>query len=91
MIRASYQTSEGEEKKSLLLASGWWGISRHFHYIPEIAAAFFWTVPALFTNPLPSLVSQTLYLPTAGLAHETTHFLISMLYFSLFYCVIDLL
>ncbi len=53
VIRASYQTSEGEKKKSLLLASGWWGVSRHFHYIPEIAAAFFWTVPALFTNPLP--------------------------------------
>ena len=26
---------------------------RHFHYIPEIAAAFFWCLPALFTHPLP--------------------------------------
>ena len=25
-----------------------WGLSRHFHYVPEILAAFFWTVPALF-------------------------------------------
>ena len=28
-------------------------MSRHFHYIPEIAAAFFWTVPALFESTLP--------------------------------------
>jgi 7-dehydrocholesterol reductase len=45
MIRAKYTTSKGEERNSLLLASGWWGLSRHFHYIPEILAAFFWTVP----------------------------------------------
>ncbi|KAI7754265.1 hypothetical protein M8C21_033542 [Ambrosia artemisiifolia] len=30
-----------------------WGLSRHFHYVPEIMAAFFWTVPALFDNFLP--------------------------------------
>lgn len=27
-----------------------WGLSRHFHYVPEILAAFFWTVPALFNH-----------------------------------------
>ena len=27
-------------------ASGWWGVSRHFHYVPEILAAVFWTLPA---------------------------------------------
>lgn len=26
---------------------------RHFHYIPEILASFFWCVPALFEHPLP--------------------------------------
>ena len=34
-----------------------WGLThllcRHFHYIPEISAAFFWCVPALFSHPLP--------------------------------------
>ncbi|GFZ08188.1 ergosterol biosynthesis ERG4/ERG24 family [Actinidia rufa] len=30
-----------------------WGISRHFHYVPEILTAFFWTVPALFNHFLP--------------------------------------
>lgn len=50
---AQYRTDKGEIKQNLLLSSGWWGISRHFHYIPEIAGAFFWSLPALFTHFLP--------------------------------------
>ncbi|KAK9792943.1 hypothetical protein WJX73_000881 [Symbiochloris irregularis] len=53
IVNASYTTGSGGTKKSLLLASGWWGLSRHFHYLPEIGAAFFWTLPALFAYPLP--------------------------------------
>ncbi len=53
LIFVNYQTENGESRKSVLLASGWWGISRHFHYIPEITAAFCWSAPALFTNFLP--------------------------------------
>lgn len=53
LITAHYKTAEGESKENLLLVSGWWGLSRHFHYVPEILAAFFWTVPALFDEPLP--------------------------------------
>ncbi|XP_022716428.1 7-dehydrocholesterol reductase-like isoform X2 [Durio zibethinus] len=52
-IEATYTTTSGETKTSLLLTSGWWGLSRHFHYVPEILAAFFWTVPALFNHFLP--------------------------------------
>ncbi|GJN21023.1 hypothetical protein PR202_gb08468 [Eleusine coracana subsp. coracana] len=52
-IVASYTTTKGETKSSLLLTSGWWGLSRHFHYVPEILSAFFWTVPALFNHFLP--------------------------------------
>lgn len=52
-ITAHYTTGDGSSKTSLLLASGWWGLSRHFHYVPEITAAFLWTVPALFTHILP--------------------------------------
>ena len=52
LIVASYKTQEGEEKQNLLLASGWWGIARHFHYVPEIAAALCWTLPVLFNNPI---------------------------------------
>jgi 7-dehydrocholesterol reductase len=53
MIKAKYQTIEGEEKTSLLLVSGWWSVSRHFHYLPEISAAFFWTMPAGFGKVVP--------------------------------------
>lgn len=35
------------------LHTGWWGLSRHFHYVPEITAAFLWTVPGGFTHLLP--------------------------------------
>lgn len=52
-IVASYTTTKGETKTSLLLTSGWWGLARHFHYAPEISAAFFWSVPALFDHFLP--------------------------------------
>lgn len=53
LIRTKYHTQSGEEKESLLLVSGWWGVARHFHYIPEIAAAFLWSVPALFDSFVP--------------------------------------
>lgn len=53
LIPATYKTEQGETKSTLLLASGWWSLSRHFHYIPELAAAFFWALPALFMNFLP--------------------------------------
>lgn len=47
---ATYRTEQGEVKQNLLLASGWWGVARHFHYVPEILGAFFWSLPALFDN-----------------------------------------
>mmetsp|Transcript_17485 Transcript_17485/g.47704 ORF Transcript_17485/g.47704 Transcript_17485/m.47704 type:complete len:453 (+) Transcript_17485:207-1565(+) len=46
-IVAKYQTSTGESRTSLLLVDGWWKISRHFHYVPEILASFFWSASAL--------------------------------------------
>jgi 7-dehydrocholesterol reductase len=53
VLVARYRTERGEDKESLLLASGWWGVSRHFHYVPEILGAFFWSLPALFSDLLP--------------------------------------
>jgi 7-dehydrocholesterol reductase len=46
LIRARYQTSDGEERENLLLVSGYWGIARHFHYLPELAVALSWALPA---------------------------------------------
>lgn len=45
-IVAEYTTGQGEIKKSLLLVGGWWAVSRHFHYIPEILGALCWSLPA---------------------------------------------
>ena len=53
IIVGHYTTEKGEKKESLLLASGFWGIARHFHYVPEIFGALFWTLPALFADVLP--------------------------------------
>lgn len=53
IIKAHYKTESGEHKENVLLASGWWGIARHFHYLPEIAATFCWSVPALFNHFMP--------------------------------------
>ena len=53
VIRASYVTAAGESKSSLLLASGWWGVARHFHYVPELLAALAWTLPCGVAEPLP--------------------------------------
>ena len=53
VIRAKYTLDNGDKRESLLLVSGWWGVARHFHYIPELCLAFFWAVPALFYNVMP--------------------------------------
>lgn len=53
VIVGHYRTADGEAKENLLLASGFWGIARHFHYVPEILGAFFWTLPVLFASALP--------------------------------------
>ena len=43
-IVASY-LSGGRKRTNLLLTSGVWGMSRHFHYLPELTAAFMWSSP----------------------------------------------
>lgn len=72
LIPATYKTEGGETKETILLASGWWALSRHFHYIPEIAAAFFWALPALFANFLPYfyVVFLTVLLANRAFRHD---------------------
>jgi 7-dehydrocholesterol reductase len=53
LIAARYTTGDGVEHESVLLASGWWRVARHFHYVPELLAATAWTLPAGFTHLLP--------------------------------------
>jgi 7-dehydrocholesterol reductase len=52
-ILAKYTTGDGKEHNSMLLVSGFWGMSRHFNYVPEITLALFWSLPALFNHLLP--------------------------------------
>merc|ERR1740130_1253809 len=52
-IKAKYtiidrKTGESSEKTSLLLASGFWGVARHFQYFFELTAAWSW---CLLANP----------------------------------------
>jgi len=61
IIRASYVTATGEKKSSLLLCSGWWGVARHFHYVPELLAALLWTLPCGLAQPLPYLYVTFLF------------------------------
>jgi 7-dehydrocholesterol reductase len=72
LIFANYRTEWGEEKQNLLLVSGWWGLSRHFHYIPELLGALFWSLPALFDHFLPYfyLCFLTLLLVDRAYRHE---------------------
>ncbi len=53
LIRAPYVDERGVRRENLLLASGFWGIARHFHYVPEVLSAVFWTLPAGFDHFLP--------------------------------------
>ena len=51
VIRARIEVN-GVTRTSLLLTNGYWGISRHFHYIPELTLATMWSIPAGFSNPI---------------------------------------
>ena len=53
LIRAAYSTADGAQHESLLLSSGWWGVARHFHYVPEITLAIAWSLPAGFSHFVP--------------------------------------
>ena len=33
--------------------AGWWGLARHFHYLPELGAALCWTLPNGTSHALP--------------------------------------
>ena len=62
-IKATYtiidrKTGESSQKNSLLLASGFWGVARHFQYFFELTAAWSW---CLLANPLENGIFVCLY------------------------------
>jgi len=50
---AQYQTEDNQERTNLLLYSGWWGLARHFHYVPELLLTLAWALPAGFESVFP--------------------------------------
>lgn len=68
LIRALYTTGDGVARESLLLASGWWGVARHFSYAPELAVAVLLTLPTGFSYLVPWI--YPLYLAVL-LVHRT--------------------
>jgi 7-dehydrocholesterol reductase len=46
IVPATYTTGDGKTRSSFLLASGWWGISRHFNYVLELTLALCWCIPS---------------------------------------------
>jgi len=52
------KTGKETKKKSLLLASGFWGIARHFQYFFELTAAWSW---CLLANPIKNGVFTLVY------------------------------
>lgn len=63
-IKATYtivvdrNTGEKSTKTSLLLASGFWGVARHFQYFFELTAAWSW---CLLANPMENGILPLLY------------------------------
>ena len=51
-------TGKKSEKTSLLLASGFWGVARHFQYFFELTAAWSW---CLLANPVVNGVIPLFY------------------------------
>ncbi|MEU7103961.1 hypothetical protein ABZ951_02740 [Streptomyces sp. NPDC046215] len=53
VLEASFTTRDGGAHHTLLLYSGWWGVARHFHYLPEFVLALCWVLPAGTDRLLP--------------------------------------
>jgi 7-dehydrocholesterol reductase len=70
IIHAKYCLLNGKESESILLASGYWALSRHFHYIPELTLAFLWTYPCGFTHLLPYFYFIILFILLMHRAHR---------------------
>ncbi|RWS22893.1 7-dehydrocholesterol reductase-like protein [Leptotrombidium deliense] len=55
IIHATYESDDGKPVKTILLASGFWGMARHMNYAFEIGCTFIWSACAGFLSPIPHL------------------------------------
>ena len=52
-VSAVFSTSSGDSKETCLLASGWWGISRHFNYVGDLMNSLSYCLTCGFGHVLP--------------------------------------
>ena len=55
IIRCTYQTHDGKEHHSILLASGWWGLCRHSNYTADLILSWAMCATCGFSHILPWL------------------------------------
>lgn len=55
VIHAIYEDEMGQPKRSTLLASGYWGLARHFNYVFELGSALAWSICGGFGSIIPFL------------------------------------
>ncbi|KAJ3062100.1 7-dehydrocholesterol reductase [Podochytrium sp. JEL0797] len=53
VIRTEFLTSDGKVHRSLLLASGFWGVSRHFNYVGDLCISLAFCMTCGFDHLLP--------------------------------------
>ncbi|CAN7984942.1 unnamed protein product [Ixodes hexagonus] len=56
VIRAKYLDQRGNERTSILLASGFWSISRHMNYFVDMLGVVCWALPAGTASLVPHLL-----------------------------------
>ncbi|CAG8948904.1 hypothetical protein HYFRA_00002030, partial [Hymenoscyphus fraxineus] len=52
-LRCKYMTTDGKQRESLLVYSGWWGLARHANYLGELILTFAMCAPCGFNHILP--------------------------------------
>ncbi|XP_023330159.1 7-dehydrocholesterol reductase [Eurytemora carolleeae] len=50
-VPVQYIAHDGKKRKSKLLISGFWGVSRHLNYVWELLLALSWSLPGLGSGP----------------------------------------
>ena len=69
VIEATYKTEDGEENKTWLVATGWWGMASNINYLFEILSALMWTTAG--TLPRDTVCYLYVVFLTILLVHRT--------------------
>ncbi|KAH8797621.1 ergosterol biosynthesis ERG4/ERG24 [Xylogone sp. PMI_703] len=53
VLKCTYRTADGKQHQSLLLYTGWWGLSRHANYLGDLILSYSMCAACGFDNLLP--------------------------------------